>query len=105
PSYNPELQPAEHLDDRSELIFSGTALWPHRRRVGEHRNGTPPHCPRLIEDRQCIAGSAEVTTADVGAVFLHEIEVGGQNLAVGRKAELDVPLEARARAADAVFLD
>src|SRR5262249_21767600 len=58
-----------------------------------------------IEDRQCIAGSAEVAAADVGTVLLHDVEIGSQNLAVSRKAELDASLEARAGAADAVLLD
>src|SRR5215467_15699592 len=93
------------LDDRCELIFSRTTLWPNRRRVSEHRDGAPPHCGRLIKDRQCVAGSAEVATADVRTVFLHDVEVGCEQFAVLAEPKLDAPLEARARAADAVFLN
>jgi hypothetical protein len=76
-----------------------------RRRVGQDRHGAPAHRVGLVDDRERIAGGAEVAAADMRTVLLHDIEVGREHLAVGAEAELDMALEARPRAADAVFLD
>ncbi len=92
------------LEDRHELVLAGSALRTDGRRVGEHGHRAPTHRIGLIDHRERIAGGAEVAAADMRAVLLHDVEVGGDELAVLAEAELDVALEARTRAADAVFL-
>ena len=65
----------------------------------------PAHRRRLIDERQRVAGRAEIAAADVGPVLLHDVEIGGEQPAILAEAELELALEGRARGADGVFLD
>ena len=67
------------LEHGDELVLARSALRADRRRVGQHRHGAPAHRRRLIDHRQRVAGGAEIAAADVRAVFLHDVEVGGEH--------------------------
>ena len=69
-----------------ELVLAGTALWSDRRRIGEHRHGAPAHGLGLVEHRERIAGGAEIAGAQMRPVLLHDVEVGGDQLAVGSRS-------------------
>src|SRR5262245_53620676 len=92
------------LDRGRELVLARPALRARGWRVGENRHGAIAHGGGLVEEREAVAGRAEVAGALMRAGLLHDVEVGGQNLAVGRKAELEAALEARPRTADRIFL-
>src|SRR5271169_178216 len=78
----------EHrLKRRNELVLAGTALRSRRRRVGEHGHRAVAHGLGLIEHRKTIAGGPEIAGALVRAGLLHDIEIGGDQPAVGAKAE------------------
>src|SRR5262245_62537226 len=94
----------DRLDDGNELVLAWSALRACWRRVGQHGHGAIAHGGGLVDDRETVAGRAEVAGALMRASLLHDVEVGGQDLAVGRKAELEATLEARPRAADRIFL-
>src|SRR5262245_43226402 len=104
-----DLQLARHLvhdwlDDGHELVLARTALRARGWRVGQHRHAAIAHGGGLVEDREAVAGGTEVAGALMRPGLLHDVEIGGENLAVGREAKLETALEARPRAADRVFL-
>src|SRR5262249_59854552 len=70
----------------------------------QHRHAAIAHGGGLVEDREAVAGGAEVAGALMRPGLLHDVKIGGENLAVGREAKLETALEARPRAADRVFL-
>ena len=92
------------FERRHELVLAGTALRARGRRIREHRHAAIAHRLRLVEHRETYAGRAEVAGALVRAGLLHDVEVGGEELAVGTEAELHTALETRPRAADRIFL-
>src|SRR5215467_1541401 len=92
------------LDGGRELVLARPALRAGGWRVGQHRHGAIAHGGGLVEEREAVAGRAEVAGALMWTGLLHDVEVSGEDLAVGREAKLEAALEARPRAANRIFL-